>query len=69
MANKWIEHVKAYAKKKKISYPMALKEAGASYKKGSASKTRKGDKDFTTKKGDKDHHIAGHDVKEASKPY
>ena len=29
--------------------------------KGAPSKTRKGDKDFTTKKGDKDFHRGGHD--------
>ena len=51
MVNKWIEHVKAYAKKKKMSYPMALKEAGKTYKKGSPSKTMPGEKDFTAKKG------------------
>lgn len=34
------------------------------FKKGSASKTHKGEKDFTTKKGDKDFHRDGHDEKE-----
>lgn len=53
MVNKWIDHVKAYAKKKKMSYPMALKEAGKTYKKGSPSKTMPGEKDFTAKKGSK----------------
>lgn len=33
------------------------------------SKTRKGDKDFTTKKGDKDFHRGGKDVKKAVKPF
>jgi hypothetical protein len=37
--------------------------------KGSPSKTRPGDKDFTTKKGDKDFHRRGHDVKGSRKPY
>ena len=37
MANSWITHVKAYAKKNNISYSVALKKAGASYKKGGAT--------------------------------
>ena len=37
MANSWITHVKAYAKKNNVSYSVALKKAGASYKKGSAT--------------------------------
>ena len=41
MANSWITHVKAYAKKNNISYSVALKKAGASYKKGSGSATTK----------------------------
>jgi len=32
MANPWIEHVKQYAKDKKISYTEALKKAKATYK-------------------------------------
>lgn len=32
MPNAWIQHVKDYAKTKKISYVLALKEAKASYK-------------------------------------
>jgi len=36
---------------------------------GTKSKTRKGEKAYTTKKTSKDHHIGGHDVKEARKPY
>lgn len=52
MANSWIEHVKKYAAKNKIPYGKAISAARASYKKGSASKTMKGKKDFTGKKGD-----------------
>jgi len=37
--------------------------------KGSASKTHKGDKDYTTKRGDKDYHQAGKDVKKSTKPF
>ena len=37
--------------------------------KGAASKTRKGDKDYTTKKGNKDFHRKSHDVKLRRKPY
>lgn len=33
MANSWIIHVKAYAKKNNISYKDALKKAKSSYKK------------------------------------
>lgn len=33
------------------------------------SKTRKGDKDYTTKRGDKDFHRGGKDVKKAVKPF
>lgn len=33
MANSWIIHVKAYAKKHNISYKDALKKAKSSYKK------------------------------------
>tara|TARA_R100000734_G_C3316470_1_gene108981 strand:- start:996 stop:1292 length:297 start_codon:yes stop_codon:yes gene_type:complete len=38
-------------------------------KKGMKSKSRKGDKDFTTKKGDKDFHEKGKDVKKKRSPY
>lgn len=38
-------------------------------KKGMKSKSRKGDKDFTTKKGDKDFHRKGKDVKKKRSPY
>lgn len=41
----------------------------AGYKKGSKSKSRKGDKDFTTKRGDKVFHIKKHDVKKSRKPF
>tara|TARA_R110000744_G_C18885437_1_gene507240 strand:- start:122 stop:499 length:378 start_codon:yes stop_codon:yes gene_type:complete len=37
--------------------------------KGSASKTRPGDMDYTTKKGDKDFHQDGRDVTKTRKPY
>lgn len=39
------------------------------YKKGSISKTRKGDKDFTTKKGDKVFHRSRHFVRKSYQPY
>jgi len=32
MANEWIEHVKAYASKNKVSYKEAMSKAKASYK-------------------------------------
>ena len=51
MASSWIEHVKKYAKDNNLKYNEALKKAGATFKKGSPSKTMKGEKDFTTKKG------------------
>jgi len=38
-------------------------------KKGSKSKTRPGDLDYTTKKGDKDFHEGGKDVKKKRKPF
>ena len=38
-------------------------------KKGDKSKTRKGDKDYTTKRGDKDFHEGGKDVKKGRRPY
>lgn len=38
-------------------------------KKGQPSKTRPGDKDYTTKRGDKDFHRKGHDVKRKRRPY
>jgi len=37
--------------------------------KGSKSKTRPGDMDYTTKKGDKEYHQDGRDVKKKRKPY
>ena len=37
--------------------------------KGAASKTRPGDKDFSTKKGDRDFHEGGRDVKKGRRPY
>ena len=39
------------------------------YKKGTMSKTRKGDKDFTTKKGDKVFHRSRHFVRKPYQPY
>ncbi len=50
MASAWIQHVQKYAKDNNVKYSEALKKAGASYKKGSPSKTKPGEKDFTTKK-------------------
>ena len=38
-------------------------------KKGDKSKTRPGDKDYTTKRGDKDFHEKGKDVKKKRRPY
>tara|TARA_R110000744_G_scaffold159998_2_gene276192 strand:+ start:8395 stop:8628 length:234 start_codon:yes stop_codon:yes gene_type:complete len=75
MGNAWLEHLKLfYSKNKKtMTYKMAMKEAKKSYKpsskKGTKSKTHKGDKNYTTKKGDKDHHQDGEDVKEENEPY
>ena len=37
--------------------------------KGAASKTRPGDKDYTTKRGDKDFHRGGKDVKGKRAPF
>ncbi len=54
MASAWINHVKAYAKKHKVSYKQAMSAAKASYKgKGSATKAAptKG-KGKGTKKGE-----------------
>jgi len=60
MASKWIDFVKAYAKKNNIKYNEALKKAGPEYRrmmgekagtKGAPSKTKPGEEDFTTKKG------------------
>jgi len=64
----WIDEVKKVQKRDGISYKEALKKASAE-RKGSKSKTHKGDKDYTTKKGDKDFHEGGHDVKKKRKPY
>jgi len=47
----WTDHVKKYSKDNNIKYGDALKKASASYKKGSPSKTMKGEKDFETRKG------------------
>jgi len=41
----------------------------SSSKKGSKSKTRPGDLDYTTKRGDKDFHQGGKDVKKKRRPY
>ena len=40
-----------------------------SFRKGSKSKTHKGDLDFTTKKGDHDYHRKGHDIKHRKRPF
>ena len=61
MASKWIDFVKAYAKKNNIKYNEALKKAGPEYRrmmgekagtKGAPSKTMPGKEDFSTKRGD-----------------
>lgn len=39
------------------------------YGKGSKSKTRHGDMDFTTKRGNKDFHRRHHDVKKSRRPF
>ena len=39
------------------------------FRKGSPSKTRKNDKDFTTKKGNRDFHRGGKDVKMKRLPF
>ena len=55
----WTDLVKKVAARDKISYTKALTVASGEYKKtktgvskGSKSKTKKGELDFTTKKGD-----------------
>ena len=45
------------------------KLVGGKFKKGSKSKTHKGDMDFTTKKGDTVYHIGKHFVRESQSPY
>tara|TARA_R110001592_G_scaffold184578_5_gene428352 strand:- start:1396 stop:1884 length:489 start_codon:yes stop_codon:yes gene_type:complete len=69
MANAWIEHVKKYAKSKKISYKDAITKARPSYKpkgtKGAKSKTHSG-KDFTGHKGNVSK-SKGKDVKSKNK--
>ncbi len=57
--SEWIDFVKKVAKRDGISYTKALTVASGEYKKtktgvskGSKSKTKKGELDFTTKKGD-----------------
>ena len=57
--------MKKQTKKDKADEAKAMKGK----KKGSKSKTRKGNKDFTTKKGDKDFHEKGKDVKKTRMPY
>ena len=67
MANAWIEHVKRYAKKHKMSYKEAMGKARPSYKGGKGKQTKKDKKDESkgmkgkhkgskskTHKGDKD---------------
>jgi len=58
--SKWTEFVKEYAKKNNIKYGEALKKAGPEYRKkmgikagdkGSPSKTKPSEIDFSTKKG------------------
>ena len=38
-------------------------------RKGTKSKTRKGDMNFTTKRGDKDYHRGGKDIKQKRAPF
>ena len=52
----WTDHIKAVAKKEKISYKEAMKIASKTFKKsepkkGQPSKSMPGLEDFTTKKG------------------
>jgi|14_taG_2_1085336.scaffolds.fasta_scaffold04239_4 acetylglutamate synthase len=51
--------------KKNASKPRTFKVG----KKGTPSKTHKGDQNFTTKRGDKDFHRRGKDVKKSRRPY
>ena len=44
MVNTWIEHVKAYAKKNKVSYKEAMSKAKATYKAKETNKVMKKDK-------------------------
>lgn len=59
---------KKQSKSKQYRSTTTTKKTSSS-KKGMASKTHKGDKDYTTKRGDKDFHRKGHDVKKKRKPF
>ena len=50
MASGWIEHVKSYAKKNKITYKEAMSKAKASYKPKSERKKEKKEMDKKDKK-------------------
>jgi len=50
MVNRWIEHVKKYAKKHNIAYGCAISKAGATYKK-TVKKTKKTKKNDDIKTG------------------
>tara|TARA_R110000824_G_scaffold93091_1_gene225387 strand:- start:230 stop:592 length:363 start_codon:yes stop_codon:yes gene_type:complete len=54
--------------KQRVSLAITLKGMRGE-KKGSVSKTHKGEQDYTTKKGDKDFHSKSHDIKKKRKPY
>jgi hypothetical protein len=70
----WLNHVKATlkllrAKNPNASLKDALKAASKTYHKGSVSKSRKGDLDFTTKSGDVDFHPMGKNVRRKRRPF
>ncbi len=56
-------------KKSSTSSSRMTTKTKSSSKKGSKSKTRPGDLDYTTKKGDKDFHQGGKDIKKKKRPY
>tara|TARA_R100001369_G_scaffold77853_1_gene107346 strand:+ start:208 stop:606 length:399 start_codon:yes stop_codon:yes gene_type:complete len=49
--------------------PKKSTKKSSSSRKGTASKTRPGDKNYTTKRGDADFHEGGKDVKKSRKPF
>ena len=58
---------KHYVRKSRKPFRKSAMLAG--YKKGSKSKTRKGDMDFSTKRGDKVFHRKKHYVRKSRKPF
>jgi len=54
--------------KQRVSLAMTLKGMRGE-KKGSVSKTHKGEQDYSTKKGSRDFHQKSHDIKKKRKPY